>query len=135
MPKLLSDHDVEGQLHVLLTVWTSPDWIELWQWLNCRIATFAGLGLSADMTDVELWKYRHAPPFVLLTGNRNAESAESLEIASQRLNQANSLPVLTIADTDRIMADRRYAQAVASRIVDFLVDLERFRGSRRLYVP
>ena len=46
--------------------------------------------------------------------------------------QADSLPVLTIADTNRIMADRQYAQDTASRIVDFLVDLDNFRGTRRL---
>jgi hypothetical protein len=43
--------------------------------------------------------------------------------------------VLTIADADRVMLDRTYAEAVAVKVLDFLQDLENLRGTRRLFVP
>jgi hypothetical protein len=72
---------------------------------------------------------------LLLTGNRNSDGDNSLEATSRKLNQPNSLPILTIANAERLIADRAYAEQVASRIIDILVELESLRGTRRLYVP
>lgn len=135
MPAILSDHDVEGQLNLLYSIWTSPDWIELWEMLDCRIYTFRNLGIVRETSDSDLWRLCQARQLVLLTGNRNANSEESLELASQRLSQLDSLPVITIADTQRVTFDRKYAERVAGQIVEFLYDLENLRGTRRLYVP
>src|SRR5437762_1251189 len=135
MPAILCDHDVEGQLRVLFSVWTSPEWLELWEMLNCRLHTFQSLGISTNTPDSDLWKLCQTWQFVLLTGNRNADSDDSLEVTSQRLNQPRSLPVLTLADADRVIIDRQYAERVASRILDYPVDLDNLQGTRRLFVP
>jgi uncharacterized protein (DUF433 family) len=49
MPTILCDHDIEGQFRVLVSVWTSAEWIELWQGLNCSVQSLAGLGLPEDL--------------------------------------------------------------------------------------
>ena len=135
MPVILSDHDVEGQLNVLFAIWTSPDWVETWEMLKCRVRTFRSLGIPKGTADSELWELCQAQQFVLLTGNRNADTGDSLEIASQRLNQSDSLPVITIADAGRVTLERQYAERVASQILEILYDLENLRGTRRLFVP
>jgi len=135
MRKILSDHDVEGQVEHLFTIWSSSDWIELWQWLGYNVETFRSLGLPRDILDSELWKFCQANEIVLITGNRNADGEDALEVTIERFNQSDSLPVLTIGDADRVIFDREYAQRVASQIVDFLFDLDSVRGAGRLYVP
>jgi hypothetical protein len=72
---------------------------------------------------------------VLITANRNSEGEDSLERASQRLNRPDSLPVLTLADPDRVLADREYAEKVAGQVLEILFDLDHLRGTRRLFVP
>jgi hypothetical protein len=135
VPAILFDHDVEGHLRFLFSIWISSDWIELWEMLECPIHTFDTLGIPKNTPDIDVWKFCQARGFVLVTGNRNADGDDSLEIASKKLNRPDSLPVLTIADADRVLADRAYAERVASRILDCLLDLENLRGARRLFVP
>ena len=48
---------------------------------------------------------------------------------------ADHLPVLTIADPDRVMIDRDYAEDVSARVLEYLIDLDKLRGAGRLYVP
>jgi hypothetical protein len=43
--------------------------------------------------------------------------------------------VLTIADPDRLMRDRDYAERTAVQLLEFLLDLENLRGAGRLYGP
>jgi hypothetical protein len=135
MPAILADHNVEGHLAVLTSIWTSAEWNELWTSLDCQLYTFHNVGLAEDMPDSELWQFCQTNQMILLTGNRNADGIDSLEMASQRGNQADSLPILTFSDADRIMHDRKYAQSIADRIMDYLAGIEKLRGSRRLYVP
>jgi hypothetical protein len=135
MPTILSDHDVELHVEVLLTIWTSPPWADLWQELGFEVETLEGLELPSDMVDSQIWLYCQEHQIVLITGNRNAEGDDSLERASQKLNRPDSLPVLTIADPDRLLRDRNYARDVASQVLEYLFELDRFRGTRRLYVP
>ena len=135
MLAILSDYDVKRHLDVLLSIWTSSQWSEVWESLNCQVHSFGSLGLPPNLPDAELWKFCQAREMLLLTGNRNSDGDDSLEATSRKLNQPNCLPVLTIANAERLIADRVYAEQVASRIIDILVDLETLRGTRRLFVP
>ncbi len=61
-----------------------------------------------------------------------------LRIMADKIRQHNNdqcLPVLTLADPDRIFRDRRYADAVVERLLEILFDLDNLRGSGRLYLP
>jgi hypothetical protein len=44
----MADHDIEGQMHVLLRLLTSPEWYELWGELDLRVESFASLGIAAN---------------------------------------------------------------------------------------
>lgn len=135
MPTILSDHNIQGHLDVLLSIWTSPEWKELWELLDCKVQTFRSRRLPRNTPDSDLWRLCQSEQMILLTANRNARGENSLEAVSRNLNQPDSIPVLTIADADRLIADRKYAESVASRIMDFLANVENLRGTRRLFVP
>jgi hypothetical protein len=113
----------------------TPPWVELWRDLECALCTFEGLDLPEDATDAAVWRACQASEVLLITGNRNAEGPESLEITIRRQNRPDCLPVLTLADPDRIARDRAYAESVVERLFDVLIDVEMFRGAGRLFLP
>jgi hypothetical protein len=113
---------------------TSP-WGELWHDLECTVCTFEDLDLAVDASDAAVWQACQAGEVLLVTGNRNAESPESLEITIRQQNRPNSLPVLTLADPNRIAYDRPYAESVVERLFDILIDINVFRGAGRLFLP
>jgi len=49
----------------------------------------------------------------LIAGNRNDDGPDSLEAVIRDENQPDSLPVVTIANPDRMLNDRLYAEEVA----------------------
>jgi hypothetical protein len=58
-----------------------------------------------------------------------------LEATIRAENQPSSLPVITIADADRMLHDRLYAEKVAETLLDYLLRIDEVRGAGRLYVP
>lgn len=124
MPSLLADGNVEGHLQALVYVLESPSWQELWADLDVEIITFDQLNLSKDVSDVVLWRSCQQRDVVLITGNRNDEGPESLEAAIRSENTDSCLPVLTISDPARIFTDRLYAEHVAERLLETLLDIE-----------
>ena len=135
MPSLLADGNVEGHLQALVYVLESPSWQELWAGLDVEIITFDQLNLSKDVSDVVLWRSCQRRDVVLITGNRNDEGPDSLEAAIRFENSDSFLPVLTISDPTRIFTDRLYAERVAERLLETLLDIELLRGSGRIYLP
>ena len=71
----------------------------------------------------------------MLTANRNDEGPHSLEATIRALTIPSSLPVLTIADPELVLASRDYAERVAIQVLQYLLDLDHFRGVGRLFVP
>jgi len=132
---LVSDNDVRGQFDTLIRICTSPAWQEIWQGLNLRVYTLESFGLRADAADSEIWQVCQREGLVLVTGNRNAESPDSLENTIQAQNQPASLPVLTLADPLAVEHDHRYAEQVAARLMEVLFDIDNYRGTGRLYLP
>ena len=72
---------------------------------------------------------------VLFTANRNDDGPDSLETTIRTLNRPGLLPVITLADADRILRDKNYAATVADRVLELLFDMDQYLGSGRLYVP
>ncbi len=135
MRKIMSDNDVTGHFRRLAEICQSPDWIDLWEGLGCEVCTFADVGLSPDAKDAEVWRVCQARDVVLITGNRNAEGRDSLEATIRSQNSSQCLPVLTLADSDRVLQDRHHAEAVVERLMEILMDVESLRGAGRLYPP
>jgi hypothetical protein len=50
-------------------------------------------------------------------------------------NRPESLPVLTVADTYRLLRDRVYAGTVAEQLLDYLMRIDEVRGLGRLSTP
>lgn len=72
---------------------------------------------------------------MLITSNRNRASADSLEATIRSRGTEDSLPVLTLADPERLRSDRQYAGRVVVSLIQTLLDLESVRGTGRLYLP
>jgi hypothetical protein len=43
--------------------------------------------------------------------------------------------VLTLANSERVLIDRDYAETVVIKLLDYLADIEAVRGTGRLYLP
>jgi hypothetical protein len=82
-----------------------------------------------------VWEACQREQVILLTANRNDAGPDSLEATLQQYNTPTSLPVFTLANEQRVLRDRLYAAAVADRLLEFLFDIDRYRGTGRLYVP
>ncbi len=50
-------------------------------------------------------------------------------------NTPTSLPVITIGNIYRLLAEPGYRDRCANRLVDIIVDIEEYRGVRRIFVP
>jgi hypothetical protein len=135
MPAIMADHDIEGQMQVLLCLLTSAEWHTLWTELAVRVESFASLGVPVDALDAALWRLCQTQQIVLITGNRNQEGPESLETVIQAANTPSSLPVLTVGDPQRILSSSAYAHGVVERLMEYLIDIENLRGTGRLYLP
>ena len=135
MLRIMSDNDVRGHVARLIDLCQTPAWLELWQGLECVVLTFAELGLAEDSSDDVVWRTCQDSGVILITGNRNADSPESLEAVIQREGRPNSLPVLTLADRDRIVRDRTYAESAVERLLEVLLEIEDLRGTGRLFLP
>ena len=135
MLRMMADNDVEGHVGSLMDICQTSPWAELWHDLDCVLCTFEDLDLARNATDASVWRACQENNVLLITGNRNAEDSESLEMTIRQRNRPDSLPVLTLAKPDRIARDREYAESVVERLFDILIDIEVFRGAGRLFLP
>ena len=131
----MADNDVGGQLRVLVQLCEAEPWDGIWHELECELQTFDDVGLAPDASDAEVWRTCQQYDIVLITGNRNAEGRQSLEATIRAENEQLHLPVLTLADQDRFVRDRSYAELAVERMLEILLDINSFRGTGRLYFP
>ena len=135
MRGILADINVVKQRRALLAIWASDAWRDVWNALGLAVESFPTLGLSYDSSDAVVWRTCQREQLVLITGNRSADDPDSLETVIRPEAQPDSLPVITIGDTDRVLQDRVYAEKVAAQILDYLMRIDEFRGTGRLYAP
>jgi hypothetical protein len=135
MRGILGDINAEGALTSLRLIWLSDAWRELWIGFNLKVESFRTLGLPLDAPDSLIWRTCQREQLVLITENRNKRGPESLEATIQNENQSDSLPVITIASTDRVLRDRLYAEKVSERLLDYLMRIDELRGTGRIDVP
>ena len=135
MKAILGDVNIEGHLKILLTLWESPNWCEFWAGLNLVVLAFDDINLSQKTSDAVVWQTCQQEQLILVTANRNADGPDSLEATLRTQNKTTSLPVFTIANADRVILSRDYAERVAVQLLDYLLDIDRVRGTGRLYLP
>lgn len=132
---ILADVNIQGHVDFLMELVRSDEWIEFWQYLNIRYVTFADVGLRAETSDADIWQLCQGQGYVLITSNRNRESADSLESTIRAHGGRDSLPVLTLADAERVRHDRGYASRTVVSLLQTLLDIDAVRGAGRLYLP
>ena len=132
---LLADANAEGHFRAIIDVCRSPQWRTVWDGLGIDAFEFAELKIDRKTPDLELWHLCQRERLVLITGNRNAAGATSLDTAIRQYSKLQSLPVMTIADMDRLLNDRTYLAAAVERLLEFLLEMDRHVGSGRLYIP
>jgi hypothetical protein len=128
----LIDHNLGGHAEILLGNIASQGWLNL---LPIRFVTFKQMNLSIDSNDRVVWRLAQANQMILLTANRSMRGEDSLEQVIREENTVDSLPVITIGDADRFLADRAYRNRCVDRILEILLDIETWMGVGRLFVP
>jgi hypothetical protein len=68
------------------------------------------------------------------SSSKPSSGPDSSEAVILRENQADSLPVINIADPRRVLSDRLYAEQVAERLFETLIVIDDFCGVGRIYV-
>ena len=109
----------------------SEGWIEL---AVLRIVTFAESSLPFETSDQKVWEFAQEHGMVLLTANRNKDGEESLEQAISEQNHPASYPVVTIANVGRII-ERDYRTRCATKLAEVCLDIGRYMGTGRVYIP
>jgi hypothetical protein len=131
---ILADYNIIGQVAYLAQIMQSETWVEFWQALRLVLRQFVDVGLATDATDLEIWQQCQAQQLLLLTNNRNEDSADSLEAVIRQYNTVNSLPVFTIGNVGRLETSRTYAEEVVERLYEYLLHIDELRGAGRLYL-
>ena len=131
MIAILVDHNIEGQAALLWSTLATSGWLELGLF---RLMTFTEAGLPLASSDRIVWRFAQAHRMLLLTGNRNMDSADSLEQTIRDENHPAALPIVTIGSLDR-MVEHSYRDACADQLVEIGMYLDSYRGTGRIYIP
>ncbi len=134
MQVILSDHNCEGHAKAIFTILLYDSaWLQL---VPMQLQWFRDIKLSTKAKDEEVWQLCQDRGYLLLTGNRTAsDKNKSLEFAIRRLVTPDSLPVLTIGNLQRVLADPAYCRACAERLAEIVDELHKYRGVTRLFIP
>jgi hypothetical protein len=135
MRGLLTDNNIGGQVEILRIILEGEDWGSVWRDLALPVQSLADLGLAENTPDVVIWRQCQQERLVLLTANRNDDGPDSLEAAIRNENGPACLPVLTLADSERVRHSRAYAEQVVERLLYYLMYIDEHRGTGRLYLP
>ena len=156
MISILVDHNIEDQGRL---IWNA---VPLEEWAAFQIDQFyelPELGIAVEASDREIYRFLQSRRMMLLTGNRNNKGPDALESvlkedstrpperrARRRRWDAlesvlkedstpDSLPVVTIADVERVTFDAQYRFACATRLQEIAWLIDIYRAVPRLYIP
>ena len=135
MRGIVADVNVEGHVDRLVDVLSSGEWAEYWPYLNVELVTFADLGLVRTDPDRVVWRTCQRESLGLITANRNDDGPESLAATIAEENSPDSLPVFTLSDPIQLLRSGTYAARVATRLIDYILEIDSHRGTGRVYLP
>lgn len=131
MITVLFDNDISGHCDLFRGTVISTGWAE-YQLIEFR--SFTEAGLERDSPDRAIWRFCQRQGFLLLTGNRNQDAPDSLEQTIQEENTADSLPVITISQPQRLI-EAEYRERCVHSLIEITLHLNNFLGSARLFIP
>jgi len=127
----LVDYNLDGYAILFLGMLTKLGWLEL---LPIQFITFKEAGLSMDSSDRLVWHYAQSNKMMIFTSNRNMKGEDSLEQMIRSENAADSFPVVTISDLERL-DEFDYRLRCVERLVEIVLDIENYMGVGRLFIP
>lgn len=127
----LVDYNLDGYALVFLGILTKLGWLEI---LSVQFVTFREARLSMESSDRMVWRYAQENQMMILTANRNMKGEDSLEQVMREGNTADSFPVLTIADLDRL-DEFDYRERCVERLIEIVLDIDNYMGAGRLFIP
>jgi len=127
----LIDHNIEGQSLILFGSIISEGWLET---LPIRFISFDEVKLPITSNDRVVWRFAQENQMILLTANRSMKGEDSLEQVIQEECLPTSLPVVTLANVDRII-ERGYREECVDRLIEIALYLENYLGVSRLFIP
>ncbi|NJL55798.1 ACP S-malonyltransferase [bacterium] len=128
----LVDHNLRGHSVILAGSLAASGWLDL---ISIRFIMFEEVGLAIDSDDRVVWRCAQANEMILLTANRSMKGEDSLEQVMREENTLDSLPVVTVGNIDRLLAEPEYRDRCTNRLVDIVVSIEDYRGTRRIFIP
>ena len=135
MPDLLADVNFDGHFRRIEAIFTNEVNRGYWLALESSLRSFRELGWNPTLLDDEVWVRCQTTGMILVTANRDMDRPDSLEAMLRRRNRSDSLPVFTLSDAGRFLADDLYAHRVADRFLNYLDQSYRLLGAGRLYLP
>jgi len=127
----LIDHNIEGQSKKLWRTIQDEGWLN---WVKISFITFEEVQLPIESNDRIVWRFAQENKMIILTANRKMKGEDSLEETIRQESTFDSLPVITIANVDRIN-ERVYREQCAARLIEIVIDLENLIGVGRIYIP
>jgi hypothetical protein len=127
----LIDHNIEGQALMLFGSLTTGGWLDT---LPIRFVSFDEVQLPIESSDRIVWRFAQEKQMILLTANRSMKGEDSLEQVIREENLPTSLPVVTIANVDRIV-ERDYREQCVERLIEIVFYIENYLGVSRLFIP
>ena len=135
MPDILADVNVDGQLEHLRIHLAGGHFRQEWLDLGIGWFGFGDLGWNRNMPDDQVWARCQENDLILITGNRNGQGPHSLEATIRAQCGPRSWPVMTISRAGHLLRSRDYADRIVERLMDYLMNIEDYRGAGRLYLP
>lgn len=136
MKGILADVNIEGQVEdLVVTFFGSKEWIEIWKALGIASLVFSNVGLGRRSPDDVVWQTCQDSGLVLITGNRNQDGPTSLEMTLLTRLQPDSLPVVTVSQPKSLGVNSAYTAQVGIKLLDYLLNIDKYLGTGRLYVP
>ena len=135
MRGLVADHNAIGHLRLLLSLFEAEPLRTAWTRLGLTIEEFDDLDLQRNSSDKLVWLACQEAEVVLVTANRRKKGVDSLAEVIETLGKANSLPVFTLANPKKVFTSKVYARRVAEEMLRYLMEIDDYRGTGRLYVP
>ena len=136
MKGILADVNIAGHVRELVeTFFESEEWSEFWNFLGISFFEFANVGLHRRAPDDVVWRTCQEKELILITGNRNQVGPTSLEATIRECLKPESLPVITVSRPQSLGASSVYMAQVGIKLLEYLYNIDTFRGTGRLYVP
>jgi hypothetical protein len=128
----LIDHNLKGHALVFFGAIASQGWLDI---LPIRFVTFAEIELSIDSNDRVVWRLAQKNQMILLTANRSMKGKDSLEQVMREESIPTSLPVITVSNSERLLNDSEYRGRCVESLIEIVLDIDSYRGARRIFIP